>query len=361
MLKLWDSFSTLKESYYGIEINVNDLFANDNQKGCSEFIKNHFEEGCKSSALDAPTLWGYFDDRKCIHTVVLYLIGLVLRDEFKDEIKQKLDFIDDLDDWYKESDFLYTWFMTCLYHDAASCIEKNARRNNFKQRLRDLDKKYFRNKSFSSCQIVPKRYDEKTVRNYFKFQKKDANEQDHGIIGGCYLFDALIKNYEDHEQRCRSGQERADEAGLCWCESHKLHYAYVADAIITHNMWTVDKNTVPERAEVYSANGLEDLIVSGDEKKLSFKKYPLSFMLCLLDTIEPVKRFERLSPRAVLENVSIDSIGEKRIRIAWSDKIKREDEFWTWIKNISGMKTWMQVDVSECNREGNWCYVTIDF
>ena len=33
-------------------------------------------------------------------------------------------YIDDLNEWYSDKEYMYSWFLTCLYHDTASCIEK---------------------------------------------------------------------------------------------------------------------------------------------------------------------------------------------------------------------------------------------
>jgi hypothetical protein len=122
-------------------------------------------------------------------------------------------------------------------------------------------------------------------------------------------------------------------------------------------MWTVNESDEAGVAK-YHDLGLDKLIISKEEDKLSIDDYPLNFMLCLLDSIEPVKRFKKLSAREVLENVSIEAENGE-ITIAWTDKMKKQADFWDWMKNISTMKDWMQVDVSSCEREGEWCYVTV--
>lgn len=360
---LWDSYIKQNISYYGIDINSEKLFGKYAESECCDLIKKHFEKGGKSSVLDEPREWGFLNSDRCIHTTSLYLLGLALGDLFRTGIYNELHFIKDLNVWYGDDDFMYTWFMTCLFHDAASCIEKNARTNSHKQLLHTLDKKYLNNKFFAK-NIIPKRYDAQTIRNYFKFQKRFANEQDHGIIGGTYLFDALLKNYAEHEKRCTRGEAQEIDNELNWCESQKMHYAYVANAIICHNVWTVNSTDL-SKMQKYMDNGLEALVIGTNHDKLSITQYSLQFMLCILDTIEPVKKFDKLTVREVLENISIEqntiADEEKQIRVAWTNKIKRQSEFWLWMKNISNMAEWMRLEISPCNKEGEWCYVTIDF
>lgn len=75
-----------------------------------------------------------------------------------------------------------------------------------------------------------------------------------------------------------------------WHIEQLSHAAYAADAIICHNIWMGGEMDT----ELYQAYGLSPLLyLKHGENKLSIQKYPLQFMLCLLDTIEPAKRFAK--------------------------------------------------------------------
>lgn len=72
-------------------------------------------------------------------------------------------------------------------------------------------------------------------------------------------------------------------------------------------------------------------------------------MLCLLDTIEPTKRFEGLDIEYVLKNVFIEGMGEKIIRIKWNKEFQKEnkEKFNVWKTNIQDLEKWLGVTVKE--------------
>lgn len=77
------------------------------------------------------------------------------------------------------------------------------------------------------------------------------------------------------------------------------------------------------------------MIINSDKDRLYFKRSPLYFILCLLDTIEPTKRFDELEVGYVFENISIEGYGEEKvIRIKWNkelqEKQKNEEMFEKW-------------------------------
>lgn len=68
-------------------------------------------------------------------------------------------------------------------------------------------------------------------------------------------------------------------------------------------------------------------------------------MLCLLDTIEPTKRFMNpLSPREVLESIGME-YADRCLSISWKDEIGQQREFFKWYDGIVNMKEWMHVDI----------------
>lgn len=361
---LWDSYKGLSQSYYDIDIKSEDLFGEDAKRKCYDFIHDHFVHGCKESVFDISFLKEHQTEGKHLHTVALYLMGLLMRNVFFPKIKDDLcEKGINAADWYAEREFMYTWYLTCLYHDAASCVEeiKGNQLPCCKDCIFKMKTPYSHKPLFANSPV--RRFSKALAKNYCRYRMSDG-KQDHGIYGGILLFDRLVKNFKEET----SGHDWASEPefkdiGRSWRLEHLDHYAYVADAIICHNMWTVQASDT-EGVNKYKENHLDALIIKKCEDKLSPEKYPLHFMLCLLDTIEPVKRFSKLSARKVLKNVSIEIVESEDmngIRIAWSDEIKQQPEFWTWMKNISSMKDWMQVNVSPCRREGEWCSVTIDF
>ena len=352
MESLYKQYSELEKSYYEININSIQLFKPDMpEKSCRYFINRHMEKGNKRPVMFMPFKEQYKNKGKHEHTVSLFLLGLLLQkgdNEADKLLETHLKELMDTGIWY---DFKYTWFLGCLLHDIASCIEKE-----------NVNRPKYSNSVFAHKPkrhgVVLTRFSEETVNNYLKYR----GGYDHGIIGGDLVFDRLCKTFKrrtkdnDWNSNPRFNIKKGGNY-LLYCEEHLDHFAYIADAIICHNIWmSYDESTNKK----YEQHGLEKLIITKQGDKLNLQKYPLQFILCLLDTIEPVKRFEKLDSKTVLENVFID-IADGTIKIGCNSIIKQQPEFHKWFGNISELKEWMNVNVLECKREDDICYIEIEY
>jgi hypothetical protein len=343
---LFELFSKISSSYYDIPIQPENLFTR--ADACEEFIHEHFLHGHKSSVFEVDFLERYKQQGKHEHTVSLYLLGLHLQGLFESEIKAYLvKYIPEVGKWYGPKEFKYFWYLTCLYHDAASCVEEMPN-------YCDLCCGYCPKRLFINKRVKKAiQYKMHTITNYCRY-RKESGKQDHGIYGGMMLYRKLYKNFQ--VKTAGRTLPWKDENGLIWRDEQKDVFACVAGAIICHNMWTVSADDA-EQVKKYHDMGLDELIISEEEDKRSINDYPLQFMLCLLDTIEPVKRFKKLSALEVLKNVSIEA-KNREITIAWTARIKEQADFWDWMKNISTLKDWLRVDVSACKQDGE-CTITI--
>lgn len=86
--------------------------------------------------------------------------------------------------------------------------------------------------------------------------------------------------------------------------------------------------------------------------RLTFKQSPLQFLLYLLDTIEPVKKFENLDASAVLKKIWVsagmdESRHHCRIVIGWDRTLEDEDKFLNWKDSILKMGKWLDLKVKE--------------
>ena len=131
------------------------------------------------------------------------------------------------------------------------------------------------------------------------------------------------------------------------------HFAYIADAVCCHNIWLVNAND-KEKSVIYTNNGLGILVVHKEEDKLQLSEYPLQYLLCLLDTIEPTKRFRNLDAKAILENVYIQK-QENSIKIGWTSLIKSQPEFFRWYSSIMTLSEWMGIIVGSCFHKDDLC------
>lgn len=351
MTNLLERFKKLDRSYYAIKI-PKDIFADNSERKCKDFIVKHFECGCKREVMEVPFLEKFKEKGKHCHTVSLYLMGLLGEKYFSGCIERTLNPLIDINGWY---DFKYTWFLTCMYHDIASCIEKE--RDSFeekKQLEHYLEEKgvlytpyKYRPIKEDACLT---RFEEQLIKNYFWY-RKSSNSFDHGIIGGYLLFDRFYKNFMDKTSKEDWESSSVKKIkGLQWRKEHIDHSAYIADAIVCHNIWLCYDEA---KSEIYKKYNLDELIVNdSNDIKLDIRKYPLQFVLCLLDTIEPVKRFGIFDPEKILSNIDIKFL-EDGLEIEWTEEFEREEkteakeqsQFTKWINGVQELDKWMKVHI----------------
>ena len=370
-------YGKINRLYY--KINTPDFWTDgDEDKKCKDFINGCFVKGEKDGLLDFDFRESYLDNGKHLHTVSLYLLGTAFIEKnslIENSLERQLrTFLSEYDKWYnvkatdkncdsENYDFLYTWYLTALYHDVASCVENiripenpTERQKDLEYYLGELDVVYSPSGNFPYRKLrTPQRFSENLIRNYF-YYRANKGSCEHGILAGYLFFDRFVKNflrYSRNKKIIKKGF--IEEAGnLKWHIEQLSHAAYVADAIICHNIWMGGEMDT----ELYRAYGLSPLLYTEhSENKLSIKNYPLQFMLCLLDTIEPVKRFAKKSnekihyptPREVLENVLL-KFKENGLEVSWKRNISEQPEFEYWKKALEDLQNWMEV---RCNAQGD--------
>ena len=352
MVSLFDSFSKIRESYYRISIKPNELFADDCGHNARQFIDEHFERGAKKGvfAINREFATEYTHLGKHHHTVSLYLLGLKTKDLFRAPIRNRLNsLIDDLG-WFK---FEYSWYLTCLYHDVSSCIEDKP---NHKELIDAVDSSAL----FTHKALKPDanllRFPKELIINYLNYRAASGRIE-HGIIGGTMLFDKLkesfIERTKDHNWEEFSVYQKDN---LNWRREHLDHFAYVADAVCCHNLWTVQADSV--KCAEYQKKGLDPLIIRSPADRIYLREYPLQFMLFLLDTIEPVKRFKHLDPKTVLKNIYTE-ISPNTIVLYWTQTLREQPEIYNWLDSIRTLPEWMCVYVSPCEHHNEMCSIKI--
>lgn len=339
-------------SYYAIKIDYKKLFESENcNEECYNFIEQHFHCGEKMTAIseilstneDKEKLR---DSIRSVHMVSLYLLGYSLYEKFdKDLEKYFSKYIKELKEitsWY---DFRYTWFLMALYHDISSCKEEVDISNEIEseevfEKVLNNEKNIYNYKLQTGKKFIPK-FSKEDILNYLK-QRKKENRIDHGIVAGYEFFCSICMEFERKlgEKKCVF-ESRDNQHKLRWDRTHMDHFVFIADAIISHNIWF---------------NALKDKKI----EKWDYDRYPLNFILCLLDTIEPLKRFcgeeeTELKYNDVLENISIVQNGKRSIKISWNDIdiIKKNKGYQKWINDIKGLDQWMNVEVMNTNKQNS--------
>ena len=349
MKSLYEHYQTLRESYYQIPIDAESLFNGlSGKQNCYAFINDHFIKGNKKSVFTIPETYkqSYQIYGKHQHTVSLYLLGLLCKRLVSTRLKNRMQELFDISNWYH---YEYTWYLTCLYHDITSVMEKD---QTFAFRA-DL---VAESKLFDQTSKLL-RFPKDVYINYILYRQSNGSAE-HGIIAGTELFDRLYESFtkkttgHDWETSpvCRKGN-------LEWRREHPPHFAYIADAVCCHNIWLTPKDNV-KLCDTYEQASLDTLIVKEDSDKLSFTQHPLQFMLCLLDTIEPIKRFENIPADVVLKNIYLD-LRENGITLGWTHTIKEHPKFLDWLKSVSTIGEWMQVGTTPCFHKDDRCFITI--
>jgi hypothetical protein len=382
VMNLYCKFFTHKPLYYRTpreEYDVNDIAClerclenflnNPKAEKAYSFMKEYFNAGQKGLVFDENRELINKYSSKNIHAVSLYLLGANLQELVKSQLRDKVNMIAGAE-WHQ---FEYTWFLMSLFHDIGADYEnkeslletRRTRRLEYQldvlevqynpfQYLRDIENLVL----FPVNQFIGQdTYCESLIKDYFYFrsnyqsEKKKRNRKiDHGIIAGYLFFDRMKKNYDaawkERQQSLLNGEKYTcfKHKSLSWRIELLVWFAYIAKSIMAHNIWfSTGKNK-----NTYKKYNLEYLTDSTN-KKVNIKKDPMLFFLGLLDSIEPVKRFECICAEEVWENVCIDyneEDNQKNIKIHSFDGLKKwEEHYKKWINNIYDMKNWLDITI----------------
>lgn len=306
-------------------------------------------------------------DKKHIHTVLLYLLGVCLQEVVEPKLQKFANAIYTTDETPVEPklEFMYVWFLTSLFHDMGNGIEneKNyallrelSKTKSLKGYLKKKHKishndlfDYLKENNLHDLILEP--YD-KIIESYFDYRKDYFHVVDHGIIAGYLFFDRLKKNHEEAwkdylKNRGVAQKYKSDDyfehKDLVWSKKLLLWFAYISQNIMAHNIW---KSESDEDDKKYTAYGLEDL-TREKFQPICIDKSPLLFFLCLLDTIEPTKRFTDDTPKDVWENIDITYCkGTNEITIKPTETLMNMNHYNEWLINICKIPQWLNSKIT---------------
>ena len=272
-----------------------------------EFIRGYFTQGGKETAIlvnDIQYITDSLSLERKQHVVSAFLLGVHFYNELKtktlkDEIDRLTGILEnqfkgknaDCKETCERKRFLYLWFITCLYHDMGYLFEEyweDSSNQNYLECMDILSGDLRRN-----LQNLPEeaRIPEELSGNaetYFKARMegkiRDKKCIDHGLAGGTLLYKKM------KELHCSDDLIHDKITGLLFgkpiLENHIAHCAW---CIICHNIWCWPLKD-PSKAQEYTDLRLGELLYGENERIIKLKDHPLLFLLCLVDTIEPVKR-----------------------------------------------------------------------
>ncbi|MCI5773698.1 MAG: hypothetical protein MR210_03965 [Erysipelotrichaceae bacterium] len=321
-------------------------------KECSNVIKKILNDDYFEKQND---ILYSFQQARARHILLTYFIGLVFSDAYLMHKKEH---------WEK------LWFITALYHDSGYYSKEisNDRFDIKKHKFYLLNSFY--NEKKLSCLNDKDNYFKKNVlaHSYDQIEKydryirqfhennNDVEIVDHGILGGVLTFDKLVNNFFKTESK---SDDLIEIKESCL-------------AIAQHNIF---KSSSENYDNLYLEYGLDHLI-STSKFKIN-DTTPLLYFLCLVDTIECIKKFAKakkdryLKTKTILSNIFID-INNNSITIDYSKllnhimeadeksfkRIKKKEEinfkelfpvFENYYDDVLNLDKWTTFDVYEKN------------
>lgn len=298
------------------------------------FIKEYFKCGEKG------TLFDDFDvvrDEVLLtrsqHIISTYLLGIILVDNIKIDIEKNN---------MEKENFLYLWFLACLFHDVGYIFEEKSSCEDLRMLqtngLKSIDKicniKYLYDGIFDP-------YKEDNIHLYLSKRAickgGCTGVIDHGIVGGFLLYDRLRKNYDEAYKKAKKEnsvvkKNSFDYKNRRFSTNHYNDYKKAAQAIIVHNIW-------PDTLRKY----LEEEGETVNLKRIDIEN-PIAYILALADTLEPIKKYGIDS----LNNTYYEE-GTNEFIYSFSKSEKK-----SMAKCINDLKNWVDVEIEDQSGSGIW-------
>lgn len=264
-----------------------------------------------------------FAKTRARHSVITFLMGLVFKRfsggffEYS-RIKENANYADEK----RYSELLRTWLITSLYHDKAYYSEhlKNGKIDYYKTfKYFLLTDKYADDRlncvaDFSSRYpgVLAHTYEnilsyDNYARGYHANTIDDGEKVDHGILGGIIVFNELVRK----SLRATKSNSELPMVKAC-CLTIAQHNIFKSDSPESDKLYPLDLSYLYHDSDFKIGMGT-----------------PLLLFLCLVDTIECVKRFSKgenektsLQTKTVLSSIFI-TVTEEEIQINYSQLHKK--------------------------------------
>lgn len=254
---------------------------------------------------------------------------------------------------HQDKPFAYIWFLICLFHDLGYQFE-----NDKKGEIRKFDTFaelssacYLDNTlegllcNLSELSGVPDYFSLDLIGKYYNYRKEGMETDDHGIYGGMYLFRDLCKIRREHTNGAKK------ETGF-WKDDLEKIFQLASSIVLCHNVFLPDIKDL-KKVRKYEKYGLDELIrlaenVENGQYPYKMEDYPIFFLFCLVDSIEPIKVVKDVN---LLHNIFWD-IQEDSITVSTNLTCGCKDRI---LQNASSLKDWL------CKTETEDCSVTIKF
>lgn len=299
---------------------------------------DHFRKGAgdNNNLLDEI---GCLDNVRCTHIINTFLLGKFFYENCGNVKKFVDSSIKRYVTEYFEKDFLFFWFLICLFHDLGYAEENKGKESaafptDFNQRNMSAD-----------VDGVPKFYKE-VYPFYSIYRKLEFGVVDHGIFAGLKMYPDL-RNIRDEHARNNFNPK-------FWRMELNPIYKLASWVVLAHNIWFV-KDTKRQDCDIYRKYGLEKLVLATESKKIEQKQmqvivdypikieeYPFLFLFCLVDLLEPMKRIGNME---CCEKIDIN-ITSRELTITSNLDCACGEQY---LKQISEANDWL----TKTERDGN--------
>lgn len=250
-------------------------------------VKEQFKRFCKDNEEINTLLQEIksISNVRCAHIIFTFLLGLFIYKQ-SEPIKSAIDKTTErlLTNAGHPNDFPFLWFLICLFHDLGYSEENKQQNSRIRVDWVNNQKKP------AAFDGVPELYS-KIYRQYFLYRKIEHGKTDHGIYAGLKMFKILCNIRKKHTDNSKGG----------WKKELEDLYNLASWVVLAHNVWFA-KDVELEKCSKYEKYNLKKLILpttkKGDVRKNAYpirlSNYPVLFLFCLVDLIEPMKRIEKI-------------------------------------------------------------------
>ncbi|MCD8040692.1 MAG: hypothetical protein LUF82_04160 [Clostridia bacterium] len=334
LFKIYENINQNRDEWcYYRQAYLNDIFPFKKQSddNALSFIKSYLDAGGKRNLYakidNESKNFDKFENVRAQHTLSTFMLGIYFYNKLNLEgiFKRAYSQIQDKHDW------LFMWYLTCLYHDIGYIFENDSKDHINKSLKGFLPRE-------ADLRVCRKLDNYKLGLNYFKYRRKDCGVIDHGVVGGFRLYSILYRAY----RKVLNVAENCIYNGLLYSEEFLQLIGHASEAIIRHNMWNIDDAEIREKYHLEALNNT----------KISLKEEPITFLLGLCDTIEPLKHFRNIEPNFVLDHIDVDITNNKAIKINIDSPLLEEEYY----KKIIDLPKWLDVGV-RISDNGNVCCI----
>lgn len=334
----------LSWNYYSCDREITRLRI-DEAGECKKFIRLYFKNAEKLELNTLlPVLNSSIFDYRAMHIVYVFLLGIYVyrnTDIIKKYVNQQIEKrFSHKQGFYSDVEFPFIWFLLCLIHDLGYKAEEDHSYSSFN----DFMKKK-KLEPLHQISGVPLLY--KIYRQYYDYRIK-FQKNDHGITAGSIMFNDLCRIRDEQEKKIKQYYSLGKKMNrLCWEKPLVKVYNFCAWIVLAHNIWFVRDSNEKDKND-YIQNNLFPLILNEGEYKISLKKYPIFFLLCLIDSIEPIKVVKDFS---LLDNIFLN-IADNKIIINTNLECGCNDKI---LNNAEGLSNWL----TTAKRSGNYSIIDL--